>query len=68
MTATETSKPRDSLVTVMDGREYLGALIRRGPSGVEGFDAEDKSIGMFPDDSAAANELWRRAHGQGAMR
>jgi hypothetical protein len=68
MAATETSKPRGAFVTVFDGRTYIGAIIRRGPSGVEGYDASDNSVGVFPDDARAANEIWKRAHGQQQQR
>jgi hypothetical protein len=66
--ATETSKPRDSFVSVFDGRQYIGAIIRRGPSGVEGYTADDQSVGLWPDDASAANEIWKRAHGQQQQR
>jgi hypothetical protein len=67
MAATE-SKPRGAFVTVFDGRVKIGTIIRRGPAGCEGYDSSDNSVGIFPDDASAANEIWKRAHGQQQQR
>jgi hypothetical protein len=55
-----------SLVTVYDGRDCVGHLIRRGAAGVEGFDINDQSVGLFENDDAAAAAVWRAARGSGA--
>jgi hypothetical protein len=53
-----------SLITVYDGREAIGFLVRRGPAGIKAFDADGRSIGMFSDEGEAASAVWRYAHGQ----
>jgi hypothetical protein len=40
--------------------------IRRGAAGVEGFDINDQSVGLFENDDAAAAAVWRAARGSGA--
>ena len=37
------------LVSVMNGSACAGFLISLGPRGVEAFDANEKSLGIFPD-------------------
>jgi hypothetical protein len=37
------------LVSVMNGGSCVGFLIRLGPRGVEAFDADENSLGTFPD-------------------
>jgi hypothetical protein len=41
---------------VCDGRTCVGH-IARGKHGVEAFDADDKSLGIFPDEKAAADAV-----------
>jgi hypothetical protein len=42
---------------VYDGREALGHVIARGKLGFEAFDADDKSMALFPSQREAANAV-----------
>jgi hypothetical protein len=53
-----------ALLTVFDGRSSIGFLMRRGKAGVEGFDINEHSVGLFPDEDKAASAVWRAAHNQ----
>jgi hypothetical protein len=44
-------------LAVFSGQQCVGHLLRRGKLGVEAFDADDKSLGIFPDQRSAANAL-----------
>jgi hypothetical protein len=59
-----TSARATTTLSVYDGRDLLGHLVDRGDAGVEAFTADDRSVGLFRDDQAAALELWRQARGQ----
>jgi hypothetical protein len=48
------SSPATHSVSVYDGQICLGHVVTRGRSGFEGFDANDDSLGMFPDQRSAA--------------
>jgi hypothetical protein len=39
--------PTTGLLSVYDGQQCIGHLIRRGKAGVEAFDVEDRSLGIF---------------------
>jgi hypothetical protein len=54
------------MLCVYDGRTCIGSLIRRGKEGVEAFDTDTKSLGVYPSEDAAATVVWRHAHGQEA--
>jgi hypothetical protein len=43
-----------ALLAVYDGRNCVGHLLHRGKSGVEAFDADDNSLGLFPTQAEAA--------------
>jgi hypothetical protein len=43
-----------------DGRARVGHLLLRGNQGVEAFDADDHSFGMFPDAKTAAAAISAR--------
>jgi hypothetical protein len=60
MSATRTAP----MLSVYDGRERIGFILRRGDGGAEAFTTDDRSVGLFKDDQDAALELWRRARGQ----
>jgi hypothetical protein len=45
------------LLSVYDGRECIGFLLKRGKSGVEAFTADELSLGIFPDEHQAARAL-----------
>jgi len=54
MSATRTAP----MLSVYDGRECIGFILRRGDGGAEAFTADDRSVGLFEDDQDAARELW----------
>jgi hypothetical protein len=60
MSATRTAQ----MLSVYDGRERIGFILRRGDGGAEAFTTDDRSVGLFKDDQDAALELWRRARRQ----
>jgi hypothetical protein len=45
------------LVSVYDGRDCIGFIFSRGKIGFEAFDHNDRSIGIFPTQSEAANAI-----------
>jgi hypothetical protein len=45
--------PSTGMLSVYDGRTYLGAIIPRGKTGHEAFDVEGVSLGLHPDQKAA---------------
>jgi hypothetical protein len=54
----------DTLLTVTDGRTTLGFVLKRGRDGAEGFDVNNKTVGVFKNEDEAARAVWRAAHGQ----
>jgi hypothetical protein len=50
-------------LSVYDGREYCGFVLRRAGN-AEAFTDDDRSVGLFKDDQTAALQLWRLARGQ----
>jgi hypothetical protein len=44
-------------LAVYDGQTCLGFLLPRGKTGVEAFDADDRSLGTFPDLKSAADAI-----------
>jgi hypothetical protein len=58
-----TSSPTANLLSVCDGRSCIGHILARGRSGFEAFGADDKSLGIFPDEKAAADALSAAAKG-----
>jgi hypothetical protein len=49
------------MLSVYDGTRCIGHLMLRGQQGVEAFDSDDRSIGLFPDVRAAADAVSARA-------
>ena len=47
------------LVPIMNGDACAGFLINLGPRGVEAFDKDEKSLGVFPDAPSAATTVKR---------
>lgn len=45
------------MVSVFDGRTCLGMILSRGNKGYEAFTADERSLGLFPTQQAAANAL-----------
>jgi hypothetical protein len=66
MTVVAAKQPAPSTVPVFEGQGHQIGLILRKPIGVEGFTAENESLGLFATENAAAAAIWRRAHGQPA--
>jgi hypothetical protein len=62
MTASTTDRP--FMVLYADDR-CLGHVIRRGRDGVEAFDQQDRSLGLFQDVTAAADAISAAAEGRG---
>jgi hypothetical protein len=48
---------RAAMLTVFDGRELRGFLLQRGKRGVEAFDREERSLGVFKTEADAANAV-----------
>ena len=46
-----------TLLSVYDGQECCGFLIRRPRRGVEAFDRDENSLGIFPSEVEAANAV-----------
>jgi hypothetical protein len=44
-------------LAVFDGQRCLGHLLSRGKLGVEAYDASDSSLGIFPNQKAAADAV-----------
>jgi hypothetical protein len=55
--------PTNVLILVLDQDVCIGHLIRRF-GGVEAFDLNNQSVGLFETDVKAATALWRCHHGQ----
>jgi hypothetical protein len=58
----DASKPSDpsaqpGFLAVYDGQRCLGHLLLRGRQGVEAFDVNDRSIGIFQNQKAAADAV-----------
>ena len=56
MTAATSKSP---LATVIDEGHCRGFLLRRGPTGVEAFTADQVSIGVFADEAAAVAAIFK---------
>jgi hypothetical protein len=61
-----TTSQRPSFATVYDGKRALGFLLPRGRAGVAAFDIEERSLGVFPDQKAAADAVSRAAQAASA--
>jgi hypothetical protein len=64
MSVSTAKPPVSSILSVFDERRCIGLILRRGPAGVEGFTAENTSLGLFRTEDAAAAAIWKQAHGQ----
>jgi hypothetical protein len=51
------SKIPMSALAVYSGQVCLGHILPRGKSGVEAFDADDRSLGIFSDQKSAADAV-----------
>jgi hypothetical protein len=45
------------VLSVYSGRQVLGFILNRGPASVEAFTADERSIGVFPDQKSAADAV-----------
>jgi hypothetical protein len=61
-------QPESAALAVYDGRVCIGHLLRTGPQGVEAYDADSASLGLFPTMDEAAAAVWRRARKQEPQR
>lgn len=60
-----TTKPAAAaMLSVFDGRECVGFLLRRGRAGIEAFTADEKTLGTFATEREAATACWGAARGQ----
>jgi hypothetical protein len=50
-------------LSIYAGQRCLGHLLPRGRQGVEAFDADDRSLGIFPDQKSAADAIGKTAGG-----
>jgi hypothetical protein len=53
------------LAYVYDGREAIGFVLARGRAGFEGFDREERSLGLFPAAPTAANAVFDASANEG---
>jgi hypothetical protein len=61
---TPTEFPTQALfLALYDGQRCLGHLLPRGKLGVEAYDADDRSLGLFPDQKTAADAVSQKAGG-----
>jgi hypothetical protein len=56
-TRTSASKFHSSWLAVTDGRVCIGHILNRGKSGVEAFDVDDRSLGLFANQHEAMAAL-----------
>jgi hypothetical protein len=54
---TSKAMPATGMLSVYDGRQCIGHLIRRGKCGVEAFDLDDRSLGVFASQHEAIGAL-----------
>jgi hypothetical protein len=52
-----------AMSTVYVGQYCLGFILARGKTGFEAFDRNEKSIGLFPTQRAAADAITEQARG-----
>jgi hypothetical protein len=51
----------DPITSVYAGQVCLGFILNRGPAGFEAFSADEKSLGLFTTQQAAAAAIMRGA-------
>jgi hypothetical protein len=56
-TRTSASKCHSSWLAVTDGQQCIGHILHRGKSGVEAFDVDDRSLGLYPTQKEAMAAL-----------
>ena len=50
--------------SIYDGRKCIGFILRRGKAGVEAFDLNESSLGVFSSEPEAADAVSHAARGQ----
>jgi hypothetical protein len=50
--------PTTGLLSVYDGQQYCGAIVSRGRQGFEGYDVDDKPLGVYPTQKEAMQALY----------
>jgi hypothetical protein len=50
-------------LSVTDGQRCIGHILSRGKAGVEAFDVLDRSLGLFPNQKAAADAVTKAVGG-----
>ena len=53
----EASSPPTACLSVYDGRRCIGFLMLRGRQRVATFNADERSLGIFPDTNAAVGAI-----------
>lgn len=48
------------MLSVYVGQLCIGFVMLRGPAGAEAFDADEQSLGIFPDQRSAADAVSKR--------
>jgi hypothetical protein len=48
---------------VVHNQICIGFVIARGPAGVESFDRNERSLGVFTDETAAVSAIFKSARG-----
>ena len=48
---------RSPLSSVYDGQRCIGFLLSRGRAGVEAFDCDERSLGVYPTQGEAVNAI-----------
>lgn len=61
---TEATSDPITLQSVYDGTTCIGFLLPRGRQGVEAFDCNTRSLGLYPDLKSAADAVSRIAGGE----
>jgi hypothetical protein len=46
-----------AMLTITDGRDAIGFVLKRGKLGAEAFDHNEISLGIFPTEADAANAV-----------
>ena len=64
---TRNSKTKPAMTSVYDGQRCLGFVLKRHwvnglAVAYEAFSADERPLGIFESQDAAAAEVWRRAH------
>jgi hypothetical protein len=53
----ESARSRNNFLSIYHGQTRVGHIVARGKLGFEGFDINERSIGLFPSMRHAANTV-----------